>query len=227
MGFQSFLYLFWLSNEVVENPDCILPTSFYDYNMCINESYVLANCDNGCSTWPWCIDSTCNVCFSQFCSRCSGFSLNDCNFCENPSVINCPQLTGLNYKSGKMFSCAEYIIGFTLYDGFCLLELYKYDQNNPQLPVIDIQFNIVTNYFGDLFEYGVIYSLAQFSNPAQDNLMLVKSRGLYFHGISYLQADSSVALNYQFSIAIWKYSMDTTGSLYDITGSVSQITATS
>ena len=218
-AFTGFLYNFWADNAVNTTIKLLGFINTCDYNQFhVTSSGACITC-TGCSqTWPWCLRSSCSICYTDSCSSCNGYAYEDCTACNNGNTP--PDCTlGKNCQSGNgVFDCTTCNSGYSLIDGLCLLEPYGYNPGALNTPVINMNFNTIQQYYDGIFQSGIDGTTwAPFNSPAADDPIPVKSRGLYFDGVAkYLVSTSNVVLNYKTTVAVWRYSQNGYYTVYTL-----------
>ena len=207
VSFTGFIFQVNGDNSAISNNLPFNNAGSCDYNEIIFGRNCAA-CPVCSGSWPWCIRiNTCSICYSDYCSECTGFDYPSCTACTNSKTPpDC--VGGVHCNSGtSIFNCLVCSSGYTLIGGLCLLEPYLYDPAALQTPVIDVIFDDFQQFYGGIFQSGNDPNTwAPFGNPDADDPIPSASRGLYFDGLNmYLASTVNIALNYECSFAIWIY----------------------
>ena len=201
-------------NSAITTYSSYAPFLECNYNEYITYSgnYYYCNPCSGCSnSWPWCIDSSCEVCYASSCTACGGFGYEDCTACNNGKTApDCEIGFGCNAGTG-FFVCTTCNSYYTLIDGLCLTEPYNYNSAALSTPVVNTNFDTFEKYYAGIFQSGSnANTWGPFNSPDSDDPIPVKSRGLYFDGVgTYLTSYTNFALNYKFSVSHWIYRKNT------------------
>ena len=204
-GIAGFLYFLLMDNQIRTDSTFYYFTSNEIYN-----HFTYKNQPGSCNAfscanqWPWCIRSSCSSCYSDNCSACNGYGLQDCIACVNPqySLPECG-LVGLFCLNGGLFSCAECQTGYVLIDGLCLVSPFGYNTQTLNSPVVDVQFDTFQQYYAGIIYSGPNANTYSPVNPDTNDPLAVKSRGLYFTSSRFLLTTISFILNYKFIMTSW------------------------
>ena len=180
---------------------------------CISYQFYSSTSCNNCTTntWPWCVRNASNsICYSANCSSCIGYGYSECLACSNGNIAPDCSTNSVCKTSAGTFNCTSCTSSHTLIDGLCLRLPYKYNVSALNTPIVNINFANIAQFYGDLFQSGAnSATYSPFNNPEADDPLSVKSRGIYFNGVSsYLTTNTSISLNYKFSLAFWTYAMN-------------------
>ena len=208
LSFTGFFHKIYADNSASITSKLLAPANSCEYNEFYTPSTGLCAACTACSeTWPWCVRASCSICYSDSCSSCSGFGYEDCSACSNANTApDC--VLGKNCLVGNgVFNCITCSSGHVNIDGLCLVAPYAYNPAALSTPVISTDFNTFQQHYGGIFQSGSNGNTwGPFNSPDTDDPIPLKSRGLYFDGVSrYLVSTSTVALNYKSSVAIWTY----------------------
>ena len=176
-GFGGFLYSVKGFNEI----DISLQ-SFVNPPNCMADEYwngITCKSCSGCGTWPWCSRSTCNLCYSDLCSSCTGFASSLCT--AGGCSANC-----ISCSSATM--CTQCEVGFLLFAGTCVvvssfdLMLYSppYRMNSGSNPLTYFQ-----------------------KNQEADDPIPQELRGYYFASGMYLSTSDLILLPNNFLVYLW------------------------
>ena len=150
------------------------------------------NCSKECTSSLGCRRSTCNLCYSNNYTNCTGYLIEHHN--ENEKMLISASNLGKNCKVGIGFNCSECFRNFINYNGLCI--------NNPNLTdTIILSLQKFEMFQGKYFQSGKnasTYSL--FNNPEEDDPIALSSRVYMFSSGKYMTAHG-FALNYSFTIA--------------------------
>ena len=210
-SFTGFLMEIIADNTVITTYTKLfpqIPDALCNYNQ-YYDGTACQNCQSSCSTWPWCVSSTCDLCYDTTCSTCTGYRYSDCTTCSN-SAISPGCAIGKNCAAwSSTFACTSCNPNYVLIDGLCL------SQPTPTVspsthPIIDINFGTFSSSYGGIFYSGLNpATYAPYNSPELDDPYPVKSRGLYFDGgTAYLRTANYFTFNYKFTIAMWMYSQN-------------------
>ena len=219
-GFQGFLYLLTLDNQAIQGLDGIIPV-YSEQALEYTDSFFTSQlCSIGCtSSWPWCIRASCSICFSEECTQCSGYGIQECTMYSNINIQSLEYgMTGINCETGGIFSCQVCTAGFSLIDGLCINPPFAYAEDQLSIPIIDIIFSTYTEYYASIFSSGSNPSTYALSNPEADDPLAAKSRGLYFSPGAFLTSATNIALNYKFTVTYW--SLSTSNSVLYTSGNL-------
>ena len=153
----GFIYLMSLDNQYLLDFYVIPPLSYspqYSYLMQTFHNFLSARCSSG---WPWCTRSSCNNCFSDLCSSCTGFSLSDCKGClSGATVISRGMRTSrLQLQCRRPFQLHWlFSASLTLVGGLCVNFPYGYSGSISPGPVLDITFSTFSQTYGGMFTSG-------------------------------------------------------------------------
>lgn len=180
-------------------------TCFYDYNeYCLND--VPVTCESGCSSWPWCVDSSCNYCYSQGCESCTGYGYLDCTKCKNststPPFCECGPYCKLCTST---FICKECDDGYVLIDTICTLSPYNYNGVSLNAPVIDYIFDSYEKFKAGVFQSGNNPDTYYPYNHEADDPWILEYRGAFMNSsqLFKVKTDLNLYLNYQFTVGVW------------------------
>jgi hypothetical protein len=203
-SFTGFLHEMILDNAIITSYQ-----SNYKFLFCSDSYFTIPSggCQ-GCSpvTWPLCVRASNNLCFSQYCSTCTGYTYAECTACSSSTTAPDCSL-GLNCASGTaIFSCTSCQPGFTLIEGLCLQQMpYGYNSSSLTTPVFNLNFNTFAQYYAGIFQSGSNPATYSPVNPENDDPIVLYNRGLYFDGVGMYLQTSSIHLNSRFTIAFWVY----------------------
>ena len=212
-SFSGFLYDGFFCNENKYTKQISFPqiecgfNEYYFNQACIK-------CSPNCSEWPWCVRSTCNLCYSPDCLQCSNYSIDSCQECSAAANVSCQ--AGYMCLQGDIYNCTQCQTDYTNIKGVCSLTPYKYDVNNLLNPVINLKFNTFQQYY-DIFQSGNNSNTYAPNNGTElDDPYPIVSRGLAFNKNrkSYLKSIVPVLLSPEFTIAYWVY-IASLGLLFD------------
>ena len=192
-SFFGFIYTSNMRNEI----NCM---GFYFGDRCEYNQYIsndnCVQCFNK-DLWPPCIRNNSNICYSENCIDCDGYSIYDCYKCNNRSIEDC--INGKNCLTGYGFNCTSCLVGFQLKQFLCVSDQI-YDKN------VSLDFNNSQSLNKGFFFSGNKKDTYYFLNsPDIDDPIPLINRGLYFNGSNYLKSDP-VTLNVSFTIVLWVYS---------------------
>ena len=138
-SFVGFIFKFQVLNN--NNGDIFFA---YNENNCHYSEYLFDlncySCNTTCETWPVCVRNSCNLCYSENCTSCSGYLISDCTNYTNSYPDSFPGYKCLN---GSQFNCLECEAGYELNNGLCIFKPYSTQDSgsNPALvPVINAKF---------------------------------------------------------------------------------------
>lgn len=209
-GFEGFIYFAKMFNSVVLNQEYLTPPYFPDtcfFNFECTFCYFTSEHFTVGSL------SSCTSCFSSVCTTCTGISINECSGC--PTSTDCKGLPGLNCIAGGYFSCSNCDGSYSLNNGICTVPLFGTSETFETAPVIDINFNVFSQYYSVFQSGNIAGTYSPYNSPESDDPVPYKNRGLYFSKFSYLKSTQFIPLNYKFTIAIWRLVFENQGLLFN------------
>ena len=177
-GFRGFIYSLQGLNGVdtslqaFVNPPSCLPDTYWDGVTC-------AVCSYACGTWPWCIRSTCNLCYSTGCTTCTGFDSSLCT--AGGCSANCLVCTSAT-------TCTQCSMGFLLTSSACALTI----------TASLLSYTIPTGMIS-----GANKQTYYQYNPEADDPFPQVDRGFYFEAGTFLSTDGFLILPNNFTVFVW------------------------